>query len=128
MGTHTVGEFQTVNGNPQLSGLIANGFTSTALIPAGVTECATPGTPGFAGGYANCNFTTYRLRTNGTTGSYHSLQSQLKFQSWHGLTAVAAYTFSKNEDTTLTKSSPGTAPLRWPASRIRSALVPVSVG
>jgi len=102
LGTHTVHEFQTVNGNPLLSGIIAGGFGPAGpfpnVIPAGVTECATPGTPGFAAGYANCNFTKLRLRENGVSAHYNSLQSQLKFQNWHGFTAVAAYTFSKNED------------------------------
>ncbi|MGO9210855.1 MAG: TonB-dependent receptor domain-containing protein [Terriglobales bacterium] len=95
VGTHTVHEFQTVNGNPQLSGLIANGFSS--FIPAGVTECNTPGTPGYQV-YANCNFRLYRLRENGASAHYNALQSQLKFQNWHGFTAVAAYTWSQNQD------------------------------
>jgi hypothetical protein len=95
VGTHTVHEFQTVNGNPELDQLIANGFAST--IPAGVTLCSSPGTPG-VGVFANCDFTLLRVRQNGATGSYHSLQSQLKFRAWHGFTAVAAYTFSKNID------------------------------
>jgi len=96
VGTHTVGEFQTLDANPSLSGLIANGFSS--FIPAGVTQCATAGTPGFASGRANCNFTNLRLRANGAFGIYHSLQSQVKFMSWHGFTGSASYTFSKNID------------------------------
>ena len=42
--------------------------------------------------------TLLRVRDNGATAHYHSLQSQLKFQNWHGFTAGAAYTFSKNTD------------------------------
>ena len=106
LGTHTVHEFQTVNGNPQLcasrgaGGSCVGGLFGTfpSLVPAGVTPCATSGTPGFTLGYGNCNFTKLRLRENGVSGHYNSLQSQLKFQAWHGFTAVAAYTFSKNED------------------------------
>jgi hypothetical protein len=109
VGTHTVHEFQTVNGNPQLlcgvSGTVSGGDCVGGLfadfpgvVPAGVTPCSTPGAPGFNLGYANCNNTLLRVRNNGSTASYHSLQSQLKFQNWHGLTAVAAYTFSKNLD------------------------------
>ncbi len=96
VGTHTVHEFQTVDGNPELDGLIGNGFASS--IPAGVTPCATPNAPGFASMFANCDFRLFRLRDNGSTASYHSLQSQLKFRTWHGFTGGAAYTFSKNED------------------------------
>jgi len=108
VGTHTVHEFQTVNGNPQL--LCGGGGTQGAgcvgglfadfpkLVPAGVTPCSTPGAPGYNLGYANCNFTLYRLRENGSTAHYNSMQSQLKFQNFHGFTAVAAYTWSKNID------------------------------
>jgi len=112
VGTHTVHEFQTINGNPVLcyadtcgpgtGGLIGNGFAN--VIPAGVTPCTDPSAPGYAanngtgGTFANCNHTLFRLRENGATGHYNSLQSQLKFQNWHGLTAVAAYTWSKNDD------------------------------
>jgi hypothetical protein len=106
VGSHTVHEFQTVNGNPQLclSNTVAGGCVGglfgdfPAQVPAGVTPCATPGAPGFSLGFANCNLTLDRLRDNGGVASYHSLQSQLKFQSWHGLTAVAAYTYSKAID------------------------------
>jgi len=111
VGTHTVHEFQTINGNPQLcasqtvlggcqGGLLGAGSPAAfaRFVPAGVTPCADPTAPGYAGGYANCNFTLLRVRENGATGRYDSLQSQLKFQNWHGFTAVAAYTFSKNID------------------------------
>ncbi|MGA9207030.1 MAG: hypothetical protein WB347_04460, partial [Terriglobales bacterium] len=106
VGTHTVHEFQTVNGNPALcasrlaDGACVGGLFGDfpSLVPAGITPCSTPGTPGYNLGYANCAATLLRVRDNGSTGRYNSLQSQLKFQSWHGLTAVAAYTWSKNLD------------------------------
>jgi len=98
LGTHTVGEFQTINANPSLSGLIANNFAS--FIPAGVVPCATP-PPGVSStGRQNCNFTNLRIRANSAFASYHSLQTQLKVRAWHGFTGVAAYTFSKTIDNT----------------------------
>jgi len=115
VGTHTVHEFQTVNGNPELcfyggpgspctGGLLGN---FPQFVPAGVTPCLGPATaPGFGGNplngygadFGNCNNTLFRIRDNGSSGHYNALQSQLKFQNWHGLTAVAAYTWSKNDD------------------------------
>jgi len=112
VGTHTVHEFQTINGNPQLcasrdpvTGACVGGLLGTfpSAVPAGITPCATPTiggvpAPGYSKGYVNCADTLFRVRDNGATARYNSLQSQLKFQNWHGFTAVAAYTFSKNLD------------------------------
>ncbi|MGB7844630.1 MAG: TonB-dependent receptor, partial [Candidatus Acidiferrum sp.] len=60
VGNYVDGNFQTVNGNPALGGLVANGFSSS--IPAGVTPCATAGTPGFATQRADCSLTNLRVR------------------------------------------------------------------
>jgi hypothetical protein len=96
VGNHTVGNFVTQNANPVLSGLIANGFGS--LIPSGVTQCATAGTPGFASGRADCAFTNLRLRSNNAYSIYHAMQSRFDVSNWHGLTLGAAWTWSKTID------------------------------
>jgi hypothetical protein len=96
VGNHTVGNFVTINANPSLSGLINNGFGS--LIPSGITRCATAGTPGFASGRADCNFTNVRLRDNQAYSIYHGLQTRFDVSNWHGLNLGAAYTWSKTLD------------------------------
>jgi outer membrane receptor protein involved in Fe transport len=96
VGNHTVGNFQTINANPSLTGLIAQGFSS--FIPSGITACATAGTPGDATDRANCNFTNVRLRDNTAYSIYHSMQSRFDVSNWHGLTLGAAWTWSKTID------------------------------
>jgi hypothetical protein len=96
VGNHTVGNFQDVNGNPALGALIANGFAG--VIPAGLTPCTTPGTPGFAQGFVDCNRTRVLGRANTSFSIYHALQSQLRISNWHGVTAGLSYTFSKTID------------------------------
>ena len=106
VGNHDVGNFQEINGNPDLLPLINNGFSK--LIPAGQTPCTTPGAPGSTGtdqfgnpvGYANCNFSRVIQYANTSYSIYHGLQSQLRVQNWHGFTGQASYTFSKTIDNT----------------------------
>ncbi len=96
VGNHVTGQFQTLNANPRLDGLLANGFGS--FIPAGITPCATPGTPGFATGRENCDFTNVRERANTAWSYYHGWQNQLRVSAWHGVTAGVSYTWSKTMD------------------------------
>jgi outer membrane receptor protein involved in Fe transport len=96
VGNHVVGNFQTVDANPALNGLIANGFSS--LIPAGITPCTTAGTPGFASGREDCNFTNVRNRENTAWSKYNALQSELRVQTWHGLSGAGSFTWSKTMD------------------------------
>jgi len=96
VGNRVNGNFQTINTNPELDGLIANGFSS--LIPAGVTPCATAGTPGFATQRADCNFTNVRTRENTAWSDYHGLQTELRIRDWHGLSGGFTFTFSKTLD------------------------------
>src|SRR6266581_6250002 len=96
VGNRVVGNFQTVNANPSLAGLIDNGFSS--FIPSGVTPCATSGTPGFATERADCSFTNVRNRENTAFSTYHGLQSELKLRNFHGLSGGFSYTFSKTLD------------------------------
>ena len=49
-------------------------------------------------GYANCNFSRVIRYQNSGYSIYHSLQSQLRLQNWHGFTGQAGYTFSKTID------------------------------
>ena len=52
------------------------------------------------GDVTDCNFTLVRTRNNGAWSTYHGLQNELKFRSFHGLTGDFAYTFSKALDNT----------------------------
>jgi hypothetical protein len=96
VGNHTVGNFVTVNANPSLTGLLANGFGS--LIPSGLSPCNTPGAPGDATDRVDCNRTNVRLRSNDAYSIYHSMQSRFDVSNWHGLTLGASYTWSKTID------------------------------
>jgi hypothetical protein len=96
VGNREVGNFQTVNANPELDGLVANGFSS--FIPAGITPCVTPGTPGFATMRANCALSNVRNRENTAFSSYNGLQNQVRIRNFHGLSGGASYTFSKTLD------------------------------
>jgi hypothetical protein len=112
VGNHTLGNFQEVNGNPDLLPLINAGFGN--LIPAGMTPCTDPTLPGggFTGtgspaatdtagnpvGYANCNFSRVIKYQNTGYSTYNGLQTQLRIQNWHGFTGTASYTYSKTID------------------------------
>jgi len=96
VGNHAVGQFQELNGNPSLTPLINAGFQN--VIPAGLTPCSNPNAPGFAGGYANCNFTNVIQYANTASSNYNGLQSELRIANWHGVTATGSYTFSKTID------------------------------
>jgi len=95
-GNRVNGNFQTLNTNPALQGLIAHNFSS--FIPPGVTPCATAGTPGVGSQRVDCNFTNVRTRANTAWSDYHGLQSDLRLRNWHGLSGGFAYTFSKTLD------------------------------
>lgn len=104
VGNHTLGNFQEINGNPDIAPLISNGFQR--FVPAGLTPCTTPGQPGSTGtdlfnnpvGYANCNFSRVIQYSNTGYSIYHGLQSQFRLQNWHGFTGEASYTYSKTID------------------------------
>jgi hypothetical protein len=96
LGNHGVGLLENRNGNPALGPLIDAGFQN--VIPAGLTPCTTPNTPGATAGYVDCNRTN--VVTLGNTGfsNYNSLQSRLSIEHWRGVTAGISYTWSKDID------------------------------
>jgi outer membrane receptor protein involved in Fe transport len=104
VGNHGVGNFQEINGNPDVLALTSNGFGS--FVPTGLSPCTTPGQPGSTGldqfnnpvGYANCNFSNVIEYANTGYSIYHGLQSQFRLQGWHGFTGQVSYTFSKTID------------------------------
>ena len=96
VGNHVVGNFQTVNANPRLDGLIANGFSS--FIPSGLTPCATAGAPGQPQGRVDCNFRNVRERENTAWSRYNGLQTEFRVQTWHGLSGAGSFTWSKTQD------------------------------
>jgi outer membrane receptor protein involved in Fe transport len=104
VGNHGVGNFQEINGNPDVLALTSNGFGN--FVPAGMTPCTTPGAPGSTGsdqfgnpvGYANCNYSRVIKYANTGYSLYHALQSQFRLQNWHGFTGQVSYTFSKTID------------------------------
>jgi len=96
VGNHVVGNFQTVNANPALNGLVNDGFSS--FLPAGVAPCTTAGAPGLSGGREDCNFRNVRNRENSAWSRYNGLQTEIRVQTWHGLTGAGSFTWSKTLD------------------------------
>jgi hypothetical protein len=96
VGNHTVGNFQSFNGNPALRRLITDGFSN--VIPAGLTPCSDSTAPGYSQGYVNCNLTRVVMRGNTAYSNYNGLQTELRVAQFHGVTATASYTWSKTID------------------------------
>jgi|HubBroStandDraft_2_1064218.scaffolds.fasta_scaffold10346_2 outer membrane receptor protein involved in Fe transport len=104
VGSHTLANFQEVNGNPDILPLVNAGFGH--FIPAGLTPCTNTALPGAQGtdtagnpvGYANCNFSRVIQYANSGYSIYDGLQTQFRLQNWHGFTGEAGYTYSKTID------------------------------
>ncbi|HKW18112.1 MAG TPA: carboxypeptidase regulatory-like domain-containing protein [Terriglobales bacterium] len=106
VGNHDIGNYQEINGNPDVLAFTQNGFGK--FVPANMTACTTPGVPGTSGqdqfgnpvGYANCNFGNVTEYANTGYSIYHGLQSQFRLQNWHGFTGELSYTWSHDIDNT----------------------------
>ncbi len=116
-GNHTVGNFQTVNGNPTVGpnasgGLGLGSFNGTALVPALATYfptiagpyCTTSalnsGTTATTAdlGREHCGNTLVRTRTNTAFSIYNALQTSLQTRNLYGFTGSVAYTYSRTID------------------------------
>jgi outer membrane receptor protein involved in Fe transport len=97
LGNRGIGLYRSINGNPSLTPLINAGFSN--FIPAGLTRCATPGTPGFSQGYVDCTKTNVFTRANASRSYYDGLQTSLTVKNWHGVTSLVSYTWSHTIDT-----------------------------
>ena len=114
-GNHTIGNFQTVNGNPTV-GPNATGGQGTfagAIIPALATYF-----PGIAGAYCtsstlatatinptstdlgreHCGNAIIRTRTNTAFSNYNSAQTTLQTRNLYGFSGSVAYTYSRTID------------------------------
>jgi outer membrane receptor protein involved in Fe transport len=88
VGTHSVGQFQSVNGNPDFRAL-ARDFPN--LVPAGVR-------PSQVNGRLIEGQGLLRTRINGASSIYHALQTSLNTRFANQLTLGLSYTFSKQID------------------------------
>jgi Carboxypeptidase regulatory-like domain len=112
VGTHGVGLFQTVNGNPRIDRL-KNGFTLGGitfpgfpnLIPVGINpvSCtdnpATPDNEGICNGRLLTGHGLIRVRQNSAQSIYHGLQTRYDGRLFNQLTVGMAYSFQKALDT-----------------------------
>jgi hypothetical protein len=105
-GNHSYDLYQNLNGNafinvtPSASVVSGAGYLTLAqgfpnLFPSS-SYCTTPGAVGL--GTQNCNLTTQSIRANTAFSNYNSLQTQMRVQNYHGITADAAYTWSRAID------------------------------
>jgi hypothetical protein len=103
VGNHATDLYQTINGNPQIAGLLAS-FPN--LVPSNLTPCTTPTTilgPGQTThpelGRVSCDLGVVRERTNSAYSDYNGVQLELRSnQLWRQLTMKMNYTFSKTTD------------------------------
>ncbi len=96
-GNHGGGLFQSINGNPKISGLAAE-FPNA--IPSGVTPCsAADAVVSRAVGRVNCNLGVQRLRTNTSMSDYNAWQTELRATNlWNQLSLNTNFTWSKTTD------------------------------
>jgi hypothetical protein len=96
-GNHTIGNFQSLDGNPYLAP-VAQDFPNV-VAPNSICTSATSTLPNHADvGHEFCGLTNVRLRANTSFSIYNSLQTDLTTKSYHGLTAILAYTWSRAID------------------------------
>jgi hypothetical protein len=96
-GNHTVGNFQTLDANPYLLP-VATDFPNF-VAPSSICTAANSTLPGGADiGHLHCGQTNVRTRANSAFSIYNGLQTSLTSRSYHGITATAAYTYSRTID------------------------------
>jgi len=88
VGSHTVGNFQSLNGNPYLLD-IATAF------PQRIAASSLCQSGGFDDGRLHCGQGNVITRANTAFNNYNALQLQLKTRSFHGLTTTTSYTYSR---------------------------------
>lgn len=91
VGDHSVHDLQSLNGNPLLSS-VASDFPQLAIPDL----CSTKGQIGL--GRLDCSRSLVRTRANTAFSIYNSAVVGLKLESYHGISAIAAYTFGKTID------------------------------
>ncbi|MEW6733311.1 MAG: carboxypeptidase regulatory-like domain-containing protein [Acidobacteriota bacterium] len=87
VGTHSVGQFQSINTNPRFDSLFQD---FPQFVPAGIRPSAN--------GRLIAEEGLDRRRINGASSIYHSLQTSLNVSVARELTFSVAYTFSKQID------------------------------
>jgi len=96
-GNHTSGNFQTLDANPFLLP-VAQDFPNV-VAPSSICTAANSTLPGQADvGYLHCGQTNVRTRANTAFSLYNGLQTSLTVRNYHGITATAAYTYSRTID------------------------------
>ena len=115
VGTRILGQFQTINGNPNVkflnqaaqclglnAGAFSNGLVVGTPAASAAAACGGAGFSNRAGtngdGRVDPNFGVTRLRTNGASGTYNGLQVRLDSRLSKQLILDANYTFSKTID------------------------------
>jgi hypothetical protein len=93
VGNHQVGNFQSINANPDLT-------AAQAAFPSAVsaTFCNDPTQVGY--GHIDCTHTNVRERTNTAYAEFEALESKLTSQNFHGFTGTVAFTWGKTIDNT----------------------------
>jgi hypothetical protein len=97
VGNHGGNLFQSLDGNPLVSGLAAS-FPN--LVPSGVTPCSTGDAAiSNAVGREYCDQGITRVRSNTSESDYHGWQNELRANNlWRQLTLRAGFTWSKTTD------------------------------
>lgn len=95
VGDHSIGDLQSINGNPRLDSIAAD--FSNYTVPSLCESTSSNKNP--AGlGRLNCNISLLRTRANTAFSIYNSVVAGLRFDSFHGLSGIAAYTFGRTID------------------------------
>jgi hypothetical protein len=96
-GNHTSGNFQSLDSNPYLLP-VATDFPNV-VAPNSICTAANSTLPGGTDiGHLHCGSTNLRTRANTAFSIYNGLQSSLTIRNYHGITATAAYTYSRTID------------------------------
>jgi hypothetical protein len=91
VGNHQVGNFMSINANPNL---LAVQTAYETAVPA--TLCSDPSQPGY--GHIDCARTNVRSRNNGAFGIFNALETKLTTHAFHGLSSVTSFTYGKTID------------------------------
>jgi Carboxypeptidase regulatory-like domain/TonB dependent receptor/TonB-dependent Receptor Plug Domain len=103
VGTHGVGNFQSIDANPDLSSVKAafpNAAPVALCTTAGAPGTAVNGNTGLPTARPNCNLGNQAYVANSGFSLYSALQTELTMRDFHGFSGNVSYTFSHATDNT----------------------------